>query len=49
VFERSGVDLAKAKAGVFRPGPKRPWRHRLGLPGWLSRSTPAAAAGGEKP
>lgn len=49
VFERSGIDLAQAKAGVFQPGPKLPWAQRLGLPAWLGRGTPTPAAEGEKP
>jgi len=48
VFQRSGIDLAQAKAGVFKPGAKLPWGQRLGLPGWLSRDTTTPAAEGEK-
>ncbi len=40
VFARCRVDLPLAVTGSLAPGPKLPWRERLGLPSWL---WPAAA------
>jgi lipid A 4'-phosphatase len=49
VFERSGIDLDAAKAGRLGPGPRPPWRVRLGLARERRGDLPSGAAATDSP